>query len=938
MDFIVKHKIGKEQFRKTKKRLYEKVSSLCEQKAREYVPSPAEMETFPSTPFSTVSTTPRVVPMQSEHRTNTVPMQRQHDSSLQTTQSNVSPSDDVSMKDKGTASMDDSTTLPDSSKLLSNNSKLEEDNEGASELIVEDGLLDLIEQVAFSLTSLLLNCVVSVEVFRGGKLKRIFEMPINLHKTLPTEMLEISGGVIHPLSIMAARNSGLRHGTCFVSQTGHMLSKADISSDSIILSVGKHETPDISSLVQALVTIPHRTRFPIKYRPLSDPHSAHVAIATMDRCWFNMTRWCRNDCSGLWEPESLPAPPLLPLSEKVDTTFPLIRGGSEREQYVSQSLCIVEHSIPQMIDGVHASVFIGVGAVVHLDKGLKCANASADEKSAYSHKCVATEACWVRPPIGIVLVDRNTVPIFLGDVTLTFASTISIHATIEYLHPHANFTLLSFDPRLLGDSAVTSVRMGRELPATIGETMEFVGLTSSSAVVTQQCKVVKIERTSIPEANPPRFRAWNTETYTFDRIALCLGGVFLALETPEKGVWDKQSPPLIRMLWASFSVCQNSGDGRDICAGMPLHIAAEALEVLLARIDREIREVQKSLSTVVGEGLPRVASSAPVDHEQLTIGSFSQKRRDSDASVSQQASGKNYRNLMKQIKNIPPVQFLPSLGAEMSMIYLSSAIQGLGLTAQWAKTLESASIEGAGRFAVTVKKIIPGAPSLGILQEGDIILAMQGQPIASYRDIEMGVTYGSDSIVPSKAQVHEMPSSTGRKTPRDPSTPFSLTIFRDGEEMDVVTYPLLLDGIGTDRVVIWSGMLLQHANEPVEAKGFKPPYGARVYCSRWSYGSPAHKASWRACQWVVGINDQNVSDLDSFLEAIRFLRHGEDVRIKCIDLANRKRVYTLRMDLHYWPTAELRYDYRKTKFQRSLGIEMDMGSNWVLLLHQAHEM
>lgn len=32
----------------------------------------------------------------------------------------------------------------------------------------------------------------------------------------------------------------------------------------------------------------------------------------------------------------------------------------------------------------------------------------------------------------------------------------------------------------------------------------------------------------------------------------------------------------------------------------------------------------------------------------------------------------------------------------------------------------------------------------------------------------------------------------------------------------------------------------------------------------------------------------------------------QDVRVKCVDLQDRKRVFTLRTDNHYWPTLELR--------------------------------
>ncbi|KAL3672446.1 hypothetical protein V7S43_001745 [Phytophthora oleae] len=75
--------------------------------------------------------------------------------------------------------------------------------------------------------------------------------------------------------------------------------------------------------------------------------------------------------------------------------------------------------IPYMIDGVLSSSYHGMGVVV--DAG---------------H--------------GFVLVDRNTVPIALGDVLITIAATVEVPAKVVLIHPVHNFSIVQYDPKALG--------------------------------------------------------------------------------------------------------------------------------------------------------------------------------------------------------------------------------------------------------------------------------------------------------------------------------------------------------------------------------------------------------------------------------------------------------------------------------------------------------
>ena len=54
------------------------------------------------------------------------------------------------------------------------------------------------------------------------------------------------------------------------------------------------------------------------------------------------------------------------------------------------------------------------------------------------------------------------------------------------------------------------------------------------------------------------------------------------------------------------------------------------------------------------------------------------------------------------------------------------------------------------------------------------------------------------------------------------------------------------------------------------------------------------------------VDGQPTPDLDAFIEAIRERTDRESVRLKTIDLDGRTSVTTLKLDLEYWPTTQLR--------------------------------
>jgi hypothetical protein len=303
------------------------------------------------------------------------------------------------------------------------------------------------------LANVLLACRLELGLERGGARVSRSVAVCDHHAGLPSAFLEVSGGLLHGASWMAARNNSVPLGGCYVSQTGYMLSRADVPQHALVVAVGRVPTPDLPSLEAALTALPDGAKVPLRYTVLGDAHRERVAVLTFDRRWFEMGHWSRNDVTGTWvRRPCLPPPPpqrLLPAT----ASFPRLAGVSPAAERAWRSLALCECQIPVLADGVHSSSFIGCAVVVDARRGL-------------------------------AVVDRNTVPVACCDVQLTFAGSLEVPAAVAFLHPHHNYALIAYDPALLGDTPVEGLPLS-DAPLGVGASVEFVGLTSTNNPIVQ---------------------------------------------------------------------------------------------------------------------------------------------------------------------------------------------------------------------------------------------------------------------------------------------------------------------------------------------------------------------------------------------------------------------------------------------------------------------
>jgi S1-C subfamily serine protease len=288
----------------------------------------------------------------------------------------------------------------------------------------------------------------------------------------------------------------------------------------------------------------------------------------------------RNDATGLWPCEALASGPDAPPPGPGTTQF--AGTGDRLVDAIAPSLVLIEFSMPYSVSGVTERNYRGTGIVLDAARGL-------------------------------VAVDRNTVPVAIGDVRLTFAGTIEVDGTVEYVHPLHNLAVVRYDPKQLGATPVRAVKFAGRQPAT-GETVHVVGLHPDNRVVSQQATVASIGPVAFPLSRTLQFRDANLEIMRLVNGPDDYDGLIV----------DRRGEVLA--LWSSFAY----ENGRDLVQqnlGVPAGIVQEMLEY--ARDGRPLYSAEAEFGLLSlaearrlglgDEWIGRVAAHNPQRRPVLTI-------------------------------------------------------------------------------------------------------------------------------------------------------------------------------------------------------------------------------------------------------------------------------------------------------------------------------
>ena len=595
---------------------------------------------------------------------------------------------------------------------------------------------------------------IDLRVERGGRPIDATVRVDDLHAITPDEYIEFGDGIVNRLSYQQARHYNRPVEGVYVANPGYLFSRSGVPRGAVIVEVDGHPTATLDDFEAALDELADGERVLIRYVTMESPNNSVVRLLEMDRVWFPARRCKRDDELGVWPCRDLAAGPEPKASEPGSTRLTRYKDPTVRA--IAPSLVVVTFDLPYTLSGVAERHYYGTGVIVDSERGY-------------------------------VLVDRNTVPIAMGDVTITFAGSLEVRGKVEALHPLHNYAIVSYDPASIGD---TPVRQAVFNPKTLrpGDDVWVVGIKGDHQLLHQRSSVSSVDPLMLPLSRTLRFRDANIEAISLVNAPDDVDGVLV----------NKRGEVLAT--WSSFAV-QTGGETAQINRGVGAEVARQFVDI-------------------VRQGKP-----------------------------------------------------FYSLEAEFVYTPLFAA-RKMGVDEAWVERLEENN--PVRRRALTISRLVAGTPAAELLQNGDMVLAIDGEVVTSFREIEQAVQ---------KPEV-------------------KVTVWRNGDVVDIPIQTAALDGKGISRAISWAGALIQDPYRAMAAQRGVSREG--VYIAYFSYGSPSTRYGLWAGRRVVEVNETPTPDLQAFIDAVKNIQHRESVRLKTVSWNDTPEIITLKLDTQYWPAYEIR--------------------------------
>jgi pro-apoptotic serine protease NMA111 len=596
---------------------------------------------------------------------------------------------------------------------------------------------------------------VELSLERGGQ-SITAKLPItDLNAITPDSYLEFGDGVLNNLSYELARQFNVPVKGVYVANPGYALGAAGIARGAVIVAVNAKPVNNLDDLQKILETLGDGARATVRYFSLDDPRSTQLHSFKMDRKWFLSGRCRRDDQVGLWNCADLPAAAAAPPPPAASTALPTSE--DPRLKKLTPSLVFVTYDMPYSVSGITETNFHGTGLVVDAARGL-------------------------------VVVDRNTVPVSVGDVTITFAGTVQVPGHVVYVNPLHNLSVVAYEPALIGATPVTSATLA---PGALhdGNPVWVVGLSADGDIHTRATQIASVDPLALPLSRSMRFRDTNIDVAQLVNPPLDYDGVLA-----------NQAGQVVG-LWSSYAV-ENAREPTQENHGVPIDVVATMLHHIHA-------------------GTP-----------------------------------------------------LHSLETELTPLQLADARQ-LGLSDDWLKKLELH--DPSMRQALMAVRMVGGSDAAKLLQQGDILLAIDGRTVTRFNEVERAVA--------------------------DAPT-INVTVWRANAPVNLKIQTAALDGQDTSRVVHWAGATLQAPQRAVAAQRGIPPYG--VYVAFFTYGSPSARYGLYPGRRIVEVDGEPTPDLDAFIKAVSGKPDRASLRLKTLNWNDAAEVITLKLDKHYFPAYEVR--------------------------------
>ncbi|XP_052308501.1 protease Do-like 7 isoform X2 [Populus trichocarpa] len=704
--------------------------------------------------------------------------------------------------------------------------------------------------------------------------------------------LQIERGGISLTVNLTARNFSIQCGLVYVAEPGYMLQRSGVPCHAIIKKFSGVEISQLEELISVFSKLSRGARVPLEYIRHNDRHRAKSVIVCIDRHeWYDAPKiYTRDDSSGLWIARPAIQPKFLPLSSCSSDAeqHPKIQsfslsGESTLAKHMHQS------NKQELTNGV-ARIEDSNGHIskeAHSGEEYDAKTKECQEQGHFSSKEIVAANCSSREIGEIKLKDPSTTEKTVLNGIETATSTASF---AESLIEPALVTLeVDVPPSCLLDGVKSVASCGTGVIVHHSQCMGLVAIDKNTVEISA-CDVI-LSFAAFPIQIPGEVvfvhPVYNFALVGYDPSALGADGasmVHAAELLPE--------PALCR------------GD-RVYLVGLSKNLRAQSrkstvtnpcLALYVHQVDRPRYGATNMEVIELDSGFGSEFTGVLCDERgkvRAIWGSFSNQDYQfvrgipiymiSQIVDSIVCGGNGPSLLINGVKRGMPL--IRTLEVSLCPMLLSEA-RNFGLSNDWIQALDEK--DPVRRQVLCVEGSYAGSKAENVLKQSDMLLAVNKESITCFRDIENACQ-----------ALEECGGSDGK---------LKITVFRQGCEVDLLVGTDVRDGNGTTRAISWCGCLVQDSHPAVRTLGFLPDEGYGVFVTKWSLGSPADRYCLSALKWIVQVNGKPTSDLDAFANVVKELGPDECVRVKTVDLDGKPQVQTLKQDLHYWPTWELRFD------------------------------
>lgn len=331
----------------------------------------------------------------------------------------------------------------------------------------------------------------SVDIIRQGNKFPLSIEVADLHALAPSQFLELGDAVLQDMSIQHARAMNKPQSGVVVMDPGYIFTRASVPEGAVIIEVEGRPVTNLQSFIVAVNATANVIRKRVRYRVPGNEFSTELGQFNIDNRWFGHRLCSRLDDARFWDCEVVTLTGSDDLPPAADVSVPSFR--DPLLDRVAPSMVKVGFSIPYPAENVYARHFTGVGLVLDAEKG-------------------------------IISVDRNTVPIALGDVELTFFGATQITGRVVFVHPRHNVALVQYDPAQLQGVSIKALELSDQLEGELPEDLTMVGYRADGTYRSHPIDDISALTVSFGPPGLARFQQSTTDVYAIPNVPPSLGG------------------------------------------------------------------------------------------------------------------------------------------------------------------------------------------------------------------------------------------------------------------------------------------------------------------------------------------------------------------------------------------------------------------------------